>query len=103
MKPDRVSVAVLRWVRLYIIGLPRPVAGRRLEEIQADLHDQVIHQRSLGISEPQIAAHIASRTIRGAAADAAWRGVHVRAEPLAHIRHRSKRRRPPHSPDQLHA
>lgn len=73
MRPDRVSAVVLRWVRLYTTGLPRPVAHRRLEEIQADLHDQVIHDRSLGISEPQIATQIASRMIRGAAADAAWR------------------------------
>jgi hypothetical protein len=73
MRPDRASAVVLHWVRLYTTGLPRPVADRRLEEIQADLRDQIIHARSLGASEARIATQIASRMFRGAAADAAWR------------------------------
>lgn len=73
MRPDRVSAVVLLWVRLYTTGLPRPVAHRRVEEIRADLHDQVIHERSRGVSEARIATQIASRMVRGAAADAAWR------------------------------
>jgi hypothetical protein len=79
MKPERATDIVLRWVRLYTTGLPRPVADRRLEEIQADLHDQITHERSLGISEARIATHLASRTIRGAAADSAWRAHERRA------------------------
>ena len=78
MRPDRVSALVVRWVRLYTTGLPRPVAQRRIEEIRADVHDQVIHERSLGVSDRRIATWIASRMIRGAAADVAWRAHEVR-------------------------
>ena len=73
MTPERVTAAVLHWVRFYTTGLPRPIADRRIEEIEADLHDQVGHLRSSGVSDTRIAARLASRTIRGAAADAAWR------------------------------
>lgn len=83
MKPDSVRAIVLHWVRLYTAGLPRPVAQRRLDEIEADLHDQVIHERSLGLPERQIATHIASRMIRGAAADASWR-AHERRSARTH-------------------
>lgn len=79
MRSDRACAAVMWWVRLYTAGLPRPVADRRLEEIRADLHDHVDHQRSLGISERKIATHITSRMIRGAAADATWRARTSRA------------------------
>jgi hypothetical protein len=73
MRPDRVRAGVVGWVRLYTRGLPRPVAHRRVEEIEADLHDQVVHERSLGIADRRIARQIASRMIRGAVADVAWR------------------------------
>ena len=78
MRPDRASAFVVGWVRLYTNGLPRPIAHRRIEEIQADLHDQFIHQRSLGVSDRRIATQIASRMIRGAAADVAWRAHEAR-------------------------
>lgn len=78
MRPQRLSALVVRWVRLYTTGLPRPVAHRRIEEIQADLHDQVVHDRTLGVSDRRIATRIASRMIRGAAADVAWRAHEVR-------------------------
>lgn len=73
MSPDRVAAAVALWIRLYTEGLPQPVAHRRIEEIQADVHDQITHERSLGIAERRIARRLASRMVRGAAADVAWR------------------------------
>ena len=78
MSPDRAGAFVVRWVRLYTTGLPQPLAHRRIEEIQADLHDQVAHERSLAVSDRRIATRIASRMVRGAAADVAWRAHEVR-------------------------
>lgn len=73
MSPERVAAVVARWVRLYSAGLPRPVAHRRIDEILADLHEQTTHERSRGVTEPRIARRLASRMLRGAAADVAWR------------------------------
>lgn len=73
MSPDRVAAAVARWTRLYTTGLPRAVAQRRIEEIQADVHDQITHERTLGVADRRIAPRLASRMVRGAAADVAWR------------------------------
>ena len=78
MNPERVAAFVAGWVRLYTAGLPASVARRRLEEIDADLHDQVAHQRSAGIQEGRIARNIASRMLRGAGSDVAWRGHEIR-------------------------
>jgi hypothetical protein len=88
MSPERVAALVARWVRLYTAGLPTSVAVRRIEEIDADLHDHIAHQRSLGSREGRIALAIASRMMRGAVADIAWRGHETRV-----ARTRSNRRR----------
>jgi hypothetical protein len=66
-------------VRLYTRGLPTPIAQRRVDEIDADLHDHIAHERANGISDRRIALGIASRMVRGLAADAAWRGRHAKA------------------------
>ncbi len=79
MTPERAAELVARWVRLYTRALPTPIAQRRRDEIDADLHDHIAHERSDGISERRIALGIASRLVRGLAADAAWRGRHVKA------------------------
>jgi hypothetical protein len=64
-------------VRFYTRDLPAPVARRRIEEIGADFHDHIAHERASGLSERRIALAIASRMVRGLAADVAWRGRHL--------------------------
>ena len=73
MTPERMAELVA-WVRLYTRDLPTPIAQRRVDEIGADLHDHIAHERANGISDRRIALGIASRMVRGLAADAAWRG-----------------------------
>ncbi len=77
MTPERLAELAARWVRLYTRNLPAPVARRRVEEIDADLHDHIAHERTQGTSDRRIALSILSRLARGVAADAAWRGHHV--------------------------
>jgi len=79
MKPERVAKLVARWVRLYTRGLPAPTARRRIDEIDADLHDHIAHERSQGTSDRRIGLGIASRMARGLAADASWRGQRAKA------------------------
>jgi hypothetical protein len=74
MTPERIAGLVARWVRFYTRDLPEPVARRRVDEIDADLHDHIAHERADGVGERRIARGIASRMVRGLAADAAWRG-----------------------------
>jgi hypothetical protein len=78
MTPERTAKLVARWVRLYTRELPTPIAQRRIDEIDADLHDHITHERAHGISERRIALSIASRMVRGLAADASWRGRHAK-------------------------
>jgi hypothetical protein len=77
MTPERVAELVTRWVRFYTRGLPAPIAQRRREEIGADVHDQIAHDRAAGTSERRIARAIASRAVRGLAADVAWQRRHA--------------------------
>ena len=81
MTPERVAELVARWVRFYTRELPTPIAQRRVDEIDADLHDHVAHERSRGTSDRRIALSILSRMVRGLAADASWRGHHANANP----------------------
>jgi hypothetical protein len=74
MTPGRMAGLVARWVRFYTRDLPAPIAQRRIDEIDADLHDHIEHERALGTSDRRIALGIASRMVRGLAADASWRG-----------------------------
>jgi hypothetical protein len=78
MTPERMAELVGRWVRYYTRDLPASIAERRVDEIDADLHDHVEHERTDGISERRIALGIASRMARGLAADVAWRRRQVR-------------------------
>jgi len=64
---------VARWVRFYTRGLPAEIGQRRVDEVDADLHDHIAHERANGIGERRIARAVASRMVRGLAADAAWR------------------------------
>ena len=61
-------------MRFYTRDLPTPVAERRVDEIDADVHDHIAHERAVGIGERRIALSIASRLVRGLADDVAWRG-----------------------------
>jgi hypothetical protein len=79
MTPERMAALVALWVRFYSRGLSAPTARRRIDEIDADLHDHIAHERSGGTSDRRIALSIASRMLRGVAADAAWRGHHAKA------------------------
>jgi hypothetical protein len=74
MTPERMAGVVARWVRFYTRDLPAPIARRRIDEIDADLHDHIAHERASGSSDRRIARSIASRMVRGLAADASWRG-----------------------------
>lgn len=74
MTPERIAGLVARWARFYTRDLPTPVARRRVDEIEADLRDHIAHERANGIGDRQIALDIASRMVRGLAADFAWRG-----------------------------
>jgi hypothetical protein len=74
MTPERMAELVARWVRFYTRSLPPGVAERRIEEIDADVHDHIEHERAQGIRDRRIALGIASRMARGLAADASWRG-----------------------------
>ena len=79
MTPERMAQLVARWVRFYTRDLPEPIARRRIDEIDADLHDHIAHERANGASERRIAGGIASRMVRGLPADAAWRGRQAKA------------------------
>ena len=79
MTPERMAEVVAQWVRFYTRKLPAPIAQRRVDEIDADLHDHIAHERADGISERRIALGIASRMVRGLAADLAWSGRHAKS------------------------
>jgi hypothetical protein len=77
MTLERMAELVARWVRLYTRNLPTPVARRRIDEIDADLHDHIAHERAHGTTDRRIALSIAARMVRGLAADASWRRKEV--------------------------
>jgi hypothetical protein len=74
MTPERMAELVARWVRFYTRNLPPPIAQRRIDEINADVHDHIAHERAHGTSDRRIALSIAARMVRGLAADVSWRG-----------------------------
>jgi hypothetical protein len=76
MTPERAARVVAHWVRLYTQDLPAPVAERRIEEIDADLHDHIAAERARGTADRRIALSILSRMFRGLAADGSWRAHH---------------------------
>jgi hypothetical protein len=73
MTPERMAELVARWVRFYTRNLPQPIAQRRIDEIDADLHDHIAHERAHGAKDRRIAVSIAARMVRGLAADVSWR------------------------------
>jgi hypothetical protein len=85
MTPERMANLVGRWARLYTRGLPAPTAQRRLDEIDADLHDHIAHERAQGTSDGRIALSIAGRMLRGLAADVSWRGRTTAQRPAVRV------------------
>jgi hypothetical protein len=79
MTSEGMAELVTRWVRLYTRKLPTPIAQRRVDEIDADLHDHIAHERAHGTSDRRIALGILSRMVRGLAADVSWRGQHAQS------------------------
>jgi len=77
MTPERMAELVARWVRLYTRNLPPSIAQRRIDEIDADLHDHIAHERAHGTGDRRIVLGIAARMLRGLAADVSWRGRHA--------------------------
>ncbi len=73
MTPERARDVVSRWARFYTRELPTPIAQRRVDEIDADLHDHFAYERARGTSDRRIALSILSRMVRGMTADASWR------------------------------
>jgi hypothetical protein len=73
MTPERASLLVARWVLFYTRRLPAAVGQRRVDEIAADLHDHIAHERASGTSDSRIALSILSRMARGMPADISWR------------------------------
>jgi hypothetical protein len=73
MRPERAAALVLWWVRFYTRNLPPAVAARRIEELAADLHDHIGHERARGASDMRIALALVARMARGMPADASWR------------------------------
>jgi hypothetical protein len=82
MTPERIAELVALWVRFYTRDLPTPIAQRRVDEIDADLHDHIAHERAHGTSDRRIALSIVSRMVRGLPADASWRRRY--AKTIAH-------------------
>lgn len=76
MSPEGAAGLTARWVRRYTRRLPAPVAERRIDEITADLHDHIAHERERGTGERRIALSVVSRMVRGLGADASWRNRH---------------------------
>jgi hypothetical protein len=83
MTPERMAELVARWVRVYTRELPPPIAQRRIEEIDADLHDHIAHERGRGTGDRRIALSIGARMVRGLAADTSWRGQAIARHPNA--------------------
>ena len=77
MTPDRMAGLVARWVRFYTRNLAPPIARRRIDEIDADLHDHITHERTHGTRDRRIALGIATRMLRGLVADVSWRRQHT--------------------------
>ena len=73
MTPERMAELVAGWVGFYTRKLPPPIAKRRIDEIDADLHDHIAHERAHGTKDRSIALSIAARMLRGLAADVSWR------------------------------
>lgn len=78
MTPERLAAVVSLWTRLYTRRLPEQDARRRVDELGADVHDHISHERAHGTGERRIAGSVAARMLRGMAADVSWRHERTR-------------------------
>jgi hypothetical protein len=90
MTSESMAELVARWVRFYTRSLPQPIAQRRIDEIDADLHDHIAHERAAGTKDRRIALSIAARMVRGLAADASWRQTIARSSTAKEVTKVSK-------------
>jgi hypothetical protein len=92
MSPERAAALVSRWARRYTRDLPASVVERRVDELHADLHDHIAHERSHGLDERRIARSVLWRAARGLPADLSWRDLELaRHETAARSRQRASR------------
>jgi hypothetical protein len=91
MTPERAAWLVAHWVRVYTRNLPASVAERRAAELDADLHDHIAHARAVGLGDRRIAREIASRMLRGLAADASWRARQAKLARLSTLEETMKK------------
>lgn len=89
MTPERVAELVARWVRFYTRNLPPRIAQRRIDELHADVHDHIAHERATGTAERHIARSVMARMVRGLAADASWRRHTMAHHPTSRTTYRS--------------
>jgi len=89
MTPEGMARLVARWVRFYTRDLPAPIARRRRDELHADLHDHIAHERAHGTRDRRIALGIAARMVRGVAADASWRSTQKERTTMSRITSRA--------------
>jgi hypothetical protein len=72
MTPERMAALVAWWVRFYTRNLPPATAERRMDEIDADVHDHIAHERARGIGDRRIALSVLGRMLRGLPADVSY-------------------------------
>jgi hypothetical protein len=91
--PERVTAIVRSWVRTYTRHLPPHAAGRRIDELDSDLHEHVAQERAAGRSDAAIARQIASRALRGLPDDVLWRRHELLQQTPSTQEHRPMSRR----------
>ncbi len=78
MTPERMAAVVALWARFYTRRLPEEDARRRVDELAADVHDHIAHERARGAGEHRIVSSVAARMVRGMTADVSWRHERTR-------------------------
>lgn len=67
------SLVARTWAEFYLEGVAAHVAEDRREELASDVHEQRSWARTRGVPDWRVRFDIATRTLRGVAADLAWR------------------------------
>lgn len=79
--PSRTTSAVLWWVNFYTCFVPVHAAQERCDELLSDIYEQLADGSRRQLSRRSIDRAIASRALRGVAADLSWsRKQHQRKE-----------------------
>lgn len=72
LSTSRTTAAVFWWVNFYTRFVPVPVAHERRDELLSDIFEQLTDGKRRGLSRGSIDRAIASRALRGLAADLSW-------------------------------